>query len=598
MHIFRKIFVLLFIATAVTPINTAQSSLIDSVINFFSSEPSLDDVPGLRKLAKRGHIKAQYLLYAAYKSIPRKGNGPEFSSDRLVSRAEAEAGLRAAAKQGSYDGVSVLGIALHFGQSLRRNSREALPWLEKYYAEAPKEEQPSAAWVLGDALLTGGNATSKEIERGFTLIDEAVAGGINVAVRSRARAMAKAGNEAGTRDYLETEVKKKNIKANAPLARMLIDGIGGQANIARGLELLKTAHAAKDFEAGMQLAHEHLDGGHLLRDPVKALKLMAPHAENHFETRQELAILLPDHILRLANAKILFFLMKEDEQLKEPEAAWNLLRMLDKRQEDFRDDNYLYKLVERHKYTDPRIELRQSKFDAFFARPGPNQDIFIRSAKKIIDKLIAKNMAAAFTLKGMLQRKGGVYPQDDVAASQNLLKGAKLGDVEAMVEVAKAYHDGNGLARDENEELKWLRMAAALGSIDAKRAIIREFHRNMNITLREGLTEAIALYGDSTGGFGNMLSFGVQLSRTNYRRFAEADTVAAFMDGFRLSSAAAQGNSMLYLQRTVPKWIWILVETVLVAEGFFKGPPEGHFSPDARAALNKWIVAKGPLPAE
>ncbi len=162
--------------------------------------------------------------------------------------------------------------------------------------------------------------------------------------------------------------------------------------------------------------------------------------------------------------------------------------------------------------------------------------------------------------------------------------------------MAEAYNDGTGLARDPVEHLKWLRMAAALGSVDAKRAIIRNFSRNENITLREGLTQVIALYGDKTGGIGSMLSIRTLFSTANFRQYTQTEVAAAFMDGFRASSAAAQGDSILYLQRSVPKRIWALVEKVLVAEGFFKGPPEGHFGTDARAALKKWIVAKEPLP--
>lgn len=595
MHVIRIFLTLLFIATTVVPGNTAQQSWINTLTQLFSSKPSLDDVPGVRHLAAKGHPKAQYMLYVAYRDVPRKGAGPEISNDQLVSREEAEAGLRAAAEQGFFEAVGSLGLALHLGRSVRRDSRAAIPWIEKLYAGSTAQEKNLAAYLLGDALRSTKNATAEETARGIKLLDEAISNGVNFAVRSRARAMIKAGDKTGARRYLEAEVKKKNIKAYAAYARMLIEGTGGPADIDRGLELLNFAHAAKDSYAGLELAHEHLDGGHLLPNPSKALELMAPHAEEHFETRQELAILLPGHIIRLANAEILFLRMKEDEQLKEPEAAWNLLRMLDERQEDFRDDTYLRELVGRHQNSDQRIELWQAKIDAFFSKSSSSSDIFAVSARKIIDKLIAKKLPAAFTLKGMLLLKGRVYPQNSVASTQALLKGAQLGDREAMIELAEAYDDGIGLARDPVENLKWLRNAAALGSIDAKRTIIGNFSRNENITLREGLTQVIALYGDTTDGIGSALSIRTLFSTTNFTQYTQSEVAAAFMDGFRASSAAAQGDSILFLQRTVPKRVWALVEKVLMADGFFKGPPEGYLGPDARAALNKWIISKGRL---
>ena len=579
------------------PANAREKSFFESVLGIFSADPSLEDIPGLRKLAKRGNEEAQFLLYVAYRTMPRGNISPQESSNRLISLKEAGDGLRTAAKQDYSKAVAQLGIALHLGQSLRQDSSAAVPWLEKAYDTVSADQRPPVAYFLGDALLAKAGSTPEETERGLKLLDEALAGGAIIAVRPRAKAMSNSGDEAGARAYLEAAVENKNKTAITPLASMLIDGKGGPADVARGLDLLQSAHKLEGKLGGLELAGEHLSGGHLMRNPLKAMMLMARHAEDYTETRQKLAQMLLTYPLSQSNFAILFLRMKEDELLGEPDAAWNLLRLLDRRRQYFRDDGYIFDLVDRHKRTDVRIELHGAKINARFAIHSAQPELFTKMARKTIDKLIAQNMAAAFTLKGELQRQGVVYPQDDIAASQNLLKGAELGDLEAMIKLADAYDNGTGLARNDAENVKWLRMAAARGSHKAKRALMWDFTRNPIITLREGLTEAIVVYGDDIGSIYTSQQVGGIFISLHFRKFTKAEVTSAFMDGFRAAPAAAQGKKLVYLQRRVPQKIWAGVEAVLMAEGHFKGPPDGYFGPDARAGLLKWAVAKGRLPA-
>jgi hypothetical protein len=90
-------------------------------------------VPVLRELAAGGDLEANYLLHRAYDVIPRNGAGPTVSG-KLLSRAEAEAGLRRAAHGGHPEAVADLGRALAAGEAMRRDPIEARVWLEKAMA--------------------------------------------------------------------------------------------------------------------------------------------------------------------------------------------------------------------------------------------------------------------------------------------------------------------------------------------------------------------------------------------------------------------------------------------------------------------------------
>src|SRR5690606_15954461 len=89
-----------------------------------------------------------------------------------------------------------------------------------------------------------------------------------------------------------------------------------------------------------------------------------------------------------------------------------------------------------------------------------------------IERLTTRNFAPAFTLYGKLLRRGGVYPQDDVAATRALIRAAELGDVAGMVLLAKAYEDGLGTPKNPREQVRWLREAAKRGSVDARRSLL------------------------------------------------------------------------------------------------------------------------------
>ena len=133
---------------------------------------------------------------------------------------------------------------------------------------------------------------------------------------------------------------------------------------------------------------------------------------------------------------------------------------------------------------------------------GGMSDDEIRQA---VDDGIAKDLASAYRVKGKLLRVGVVYPQDDAAATQAFLEAAKRGDIESMVIVGKAYDDGLGIEESPRERLRWWREAARLGSIDAQQRLADAFTFDTFdklMTLREGVSEQVALYNNGVGDHG------------------------------------------------------------------------------------------------
>ena len=123
---------------------------------------------------------------------------------------------------------------------------------------------------------------------------------------------------------------------------------------------------------------------------------------------------------------MLFLRLQEDEDVGAPEAAWTLLRLLEARQEQFRDDELIFEVIKRNKAKDDRIALADAEYLAAWSEGDSDAaDLFAKNAGRTIDALAEKGLGAAWTLKGQLQRKGWVYPQDDVAATRVSAEGGR-----------------------------------------------------------------------------------------------------------------------------------------------------------------------------
>src|SRR5262249_37876521 len=160
-----------------------------------------------------------------------------------------------------------------------------------------------------------------------------------------------------------------------------------------------------------------------------------------------------------------------------------------------------------------------------------------------------------------LLRAGVIYPQDDEAASKALISAAELGDVTAMVMLGKAHDDGLGVAKDPRERLRWWREAARKGSLEARDELASAFNFDFFerlATLREGMTERIALYnnGDAANGLiGGMatMEVGQAFSGSRSGEAGTAALAAAVMDGFREAPAGLADDKLVPLAKAIPE---------------------------------------------
>ena len=222
---------------------------------------------------------------------------------------------------------------------------------------------------------------------------------------------------------------------------------------------------------------------------------------NDFERRQRLAGLLVDHDLRLPDAEMLFLRLQEDEDVGAPEAAWTLLRLLEARQEQFRDDELIFEVITRNKAKDDRIALADAEYLAAWSEGDSDAaDLFAKNAGRTIDALAEKGMGAAWTLKGQLQRKGWVYRRT-TSPPPSPAEGGRARRPRGHGRAGRGLRRRARRAGGPAQRLRWLRTAAAQGWVEARKDLVWQFKFDTferKMTLRE-VTETVALYGDGLG---------------------------------------------------------------------------------------------------
>jgi hypothetical protein len=249
-------------------------------------------------------------------------------------------------------------------------------------------------------------------------------------------------------------------------------------------------------------------------------------------------------------------------------------------------------------------ETQYSSLGETVLPPRVDESMSDDAIRELVESGTAKDQASAWRLKGKLLRSGVIYPQDDRAATEALVKAAELGDIESMVLAGEAYDDGVGVAEDPRERLRWWREAAKQGSLEATEELtdaftFDTFDKLMN--LREGITAKVALYNNGPTEQGIMpatMSLMGTFSGGMTDQAGPAAMAGAVMDGFRMAPAGLDERKLLPLVQELPDELKVAIEKALAADGFYKGKPEGFFGPDVRKALADWVDAKGPLTDE
>ncbi len=576
-------------------------------------------VPDVRALAASGNAEANDLLFALFGS---RGSDPEID----VSREEAVAGLIAAADAGIQAAIEAVIEEYRFGPDVARDARTVAHYAERlmdlpqqgvnFKGATEDEARARGRPLLGGTLIMGDGFTDDERAKGFAIVKELYEGGdedlLVPYVTAFRYGRGTAGDAEMARQLAETAVADNNARMVAILADMLANGEGGPVDGKRALTLLTSDLGRDSAYSNPVLAGLYLDNRFTGRRPRNAAMLLATSPD--LDSIIKAAALFADYDVHLKYPLSYGLRLEDAAEVGEPGAAWALVRLKFSNHPNYgNDDNGARAILTRLAEGDDReaaLALAETQFgdlgtSSFNPRPktGAMSDAEVRN---LIEGAIADGVASAYRVKARIQRVGVVYRQDDAAATQSLIEAANRGDVEAMLLLGDAYDDGLGISEDHRERLRWWREAANHGSLAAREKIANAFTFDTFdklITLREGVTERVALYNNSgsAGGFGGIGAGMDLIGLYSGGRAMDAGPAAlaeATMDGFRVAPAGLDETMLVPLVRVLPGEIRIEIEKALQRDGFYDGQPTGNFGPDVRKALAAWVDAKGPLPDE
>jgi len=579
-------------------------------------------LPQIKLLADGGNPEANFLLFEHFSAHRHDSSD---SGPLPITRGMA---LDALQKAGSAGHLTALLTLLHQysdGPLLRHDAHKVVQTAQ-HIIDAPAQGQSPGEWdkqlraamplVIAQVTLEEDGFTSDEQQKAFHTVEADTQAGTSGSERS-ALAYIKAlrlgrgttQDAAKARQLLEARASHDQY-AVPMLADMLAKGEGGPADGKRAIAMLRGATKTVP-QAGPMLAGLLMDGKFVGRQPRAAIELL--DASRNLDAGIRLANLLADYDgVRVDSPERLVELLSDAAEAGEPGAGLALARLQLSDNQQFKSEDVARAMLQPLADAGDRDALwlyastQYANLDSTSYKPsrrdgGMSDD----ELKTLIDQGEAKKEAQAYLLQAKLLRRGVVYPQDDAKATAMLINAANLGSVEAMVLLGDAYDNGLGTDKNPRERLHAWREAARLGSLKAKGKIASaltfdSFDHLM--TLREGITDRIALYNDGIGRMG-MGVFGgdaasIELASLFSGPASSAGTAAvaaAVMDAFREAPAGLDEDNLVGLGKALPEEIRVAIETTLKSEGFYAGEPKGYFGPDARKALAAWVDAKGPL---
>ncbi|UCI24988.1 tetratricopeptide repeat protein [Mesorhizobium sp. B2-8-5] len=579
-------------------------------------------LPQIKLLADGGSPEANYLLYEVY-SVHRHDGAD--AGPPPVTRAMALDALQKAGAAGHLTALETLLRQYIEGPLLRRDAHKVVETAQRVI-DAPAQGQSPGEWdsqfraamplLIARTTLTEDGFTSDEQQKAFHAVETDFQSGTNGSGRS-ALAYIKAlrlgrgtsQDAAKARQLLEARVGSDQY-AIPMLADMLAKGEGGPADGKRAIAMLRAA-TKNVAEAGPMLAGLLMDGKFVGRQPREAIQLL--NASWDLDADIRLAGVLLDYDgMQIDNPDQLVGRLSDGADAGEPGAALALARLQLSDNQQFKNEDLARAMLKPLADAGDRDALwlyastQYANLDSTSYQPSRRDDgLSDDQLKALIDEGEAKKEQQAYLLQAKLMRKGAVYPQDDQKATAMLINAANLGSVEAMVLLGDAYDDGLGIDKNPRERLHAWREAARRGSLKAKSKLANAFTFDSFdhlMTLREGITDRIALYNDGIGRMGAGVlgndAASIELSGLFSGPASSAGTAAiaaAVMDAFREAPAGLAEDNLVGFGKALPDEIRAAIETTLKSEGFYTGEPKGHFGPDARKALAAWVDAKGPL---
>lgn len=577
-------------------------------------------VPQIKLLADGGSAEANFLLFEFFQVHQDDADAPS-----LVSRDMALDSLRKSGDAGHLTALQTLLYQYSRGPLLRRDARKVVETAQRIIdapvqGQAPDERdaqiRASMPMLIAATTLERDGFTSDEQRKALALVQTDSHAGTDGPERSvlayiKALRLGRGTQQdaAKARQLLEARASHDDY-AVPMLADMLAKGEGGPLDGKRAMAMLRADKNAP--EAGPQLAGLLLDGKLVGRQPREAIKLLS--ASFDLDDTIRLAGLLRDYPgMRVDNAAALIERLSNGAVAGEPGAGLALARLQLSDAQQFKDEDLARAMLKPLADAGDREALwlyaatQYANLDSTSYRPIRRDDGLTDDAlKSLLDDGMTRKEPQAFLLLAKLLRRGVIFPQDDVKATAMLINAANLGSVEAMVLLGDAYDNGLGIDKNPRERLHAWREAARLGSLEVKEKLADAFpfdSFDRLMTLREGVTERIALYNDGVGRMGAGIlgddAAKVELGSLFSGQASVARTAAvagAVMDAFREAPAGLEDENLVGIGKALPDDIRIAIETALKSQGFYAGQPKGYFGPDVRNALAAWVDAKGPLP--
>lgn len=579
-------------------------------------------LPQIKLLADGGSPEANYLLYEVY-SVHRHDGAD--AGPPPVTRAMALDALQKAGAAGHLTALETLLRQYIDGPLLRRDPHKVVETAQRVI-DAPAQGQSPGEWdsqfraamplLIARTVLENDGFASEEQQKAFQAAEtdsKAGTGGPEPSVLAYIKALrlgrGTQQDAAKARQLLEARASSDQY-AIPMLADMLAKGEGGPADGKRAIAMLRAA-TKNVAGAGPMLAGLLLDGKFVGRQPREAIQLL--NASWDLDAGIRLAgVLISYDGIQIDNPAQLIERLSDGAEAGEPGAALALARLQLSDDQQFKNEDVARAMLKPLANAGDRDALwlyastQYANLDSTSYRPSRRDDgLSDDQLKALIDEGEAKKEQQAYLLQAKLLRKGVVYPQDDQKATAMLINAANLGSVEAIVLLGDAYDDGLGIDKNPRERLHAWREAARLGSLKAKSKLANAFTFDSFdhlMTLREGITDRIALYNDGIGRMGAGVFGNDAASMELSGLFSgpgssagNAAVAAAVMDAFREAPAGLDDENLVGIGKALPDEVRAAIETTLKSEGFYAGEPKGYFGPDARKALAEWVDAKGPL---
>jgi TPR repeat protein len=399
--------------------------------------------------------------------------------------------------------------------------------------------------------------------------------------------------------YEELTKKARNRyvaeSASASIAGLLLSGAVGKPDPARARAMMEKLAVRQDYMSADVLAvlvPMLTDGKYFPREPRRALTLLEKNLYREDNAIQMAQLLLQTRYSTKRDKDLIATLSRAAIRDKNKAAALALGRLAAAELHPYNRAPESLEALAPFAAKDvdarlllARLTLRNLASTSFKPFLDPKSSMTKAVVLAAIAEGEAQGHPEALITKALMLRRGFLFPQDDRGASKLLIQAAEAGDVEAKVLAADAYREGLGVKRNDEKAVALWRSAAKAGSLEGREALFSNFPFLGDITLREYVGTAIALFANGEG-----FRFGDDVSPDSTRlagvfingRMLENNPSAiaeALLASFRHVPAATADEVMVAIAKAQTDEVRVAVETALKRAGFYKGETEGFFDP-------------------